>query len=215
MDLDEISYRQALVDLEIANIRILELSARISKRADELTKLGSELSSFNASSKSEVSEVARIESKKVGSKQRMQASAISYIRSVFHVSSRRQKSQILWHLDELGGEQVSPLGRNVVTRSNVRQISISGWAVPIGGKFSFDFIEIGIIGAAAVVVKGLEPLERPDVGAHFGNKLLTRSGFRAHFSPEDLPNGIYVVEVGGLKEGRRREKASIAQIELR
>jgi hypothetical protein len=216
MDLSEVSYRQAIADLEIANERILELSIRISARADEFRQLREELNRLDVSSPTDVVAASHREKKDGWSGPMLMARLVS--RASSPLNSRRgaaRKSKILWNVDHLGGEEVAPSGRYVIRRGSTRQISISGWAFPVGGKYPFNFIEVAILGSKAVLAKGLEPLERPDVGSHFGNTRLCRSGFSVHFSTEELPNGVYTIELRGLTQRNSQEKVNIAEVEIR
>lgn len=212
MDLTDISYEQAIVDLTIANNRVVELSRRINEASAELGNLQSQLakSTANAPATTEP-QIGRSPSVVNVNQKGTKAT------SVFHRLSKSKKSKpkILTHIDEIAGGPLSPTGRNTITMGQYRNLTISGWAIPTGNRAPFEFVEVKISGEKLSTKKKVEVLERPDVANHFNAPSFIMSGFRAAFSMSELQTGIYALEIEGGRSGSPSESVVIGELEVR
>ncbi|WP_267554389.1 hypothetical protein [Rhizobium rhizogenes] len=208
MDLTDVSYAQAIVDLTIANNRVLVLSQKINEVSNELRKLQAQLGSLTSPAKvqtNEPSSIATIE--------RRPAKAPSAFRQLFRSGSTKPK--ILTHIDEIGGVVPNSSGRHTVSLGQLRNLSISGWAVPTGNRAPFEFVEVKISGNALSTKKKVELRDRPDVAKHFGNASLGKSGFSTSFSLSELQAGVYSIEIEGGRTGTPSASIIVNEIEVR
>ncbi|QYA13662.1 hypothetical protein [Rhizobium sp. AB2/73] len=212
MDLTDISYEQALVDLTIANNRVVELSRKINDASAELAKLHAQLAKA-ASNTPEPNKSHTEAPRLVTTGNQSAAKAPLVLPGLFRTKSSKPK--MITHIDEIAGSPPSPTGRNTITMGQYRNLSISGWAIPTGKRAPFDFIEVKISGKSSSIKKKVELIERPDVATHFSNPTLANSGFRASFSISELQTGLYVLEIEGGRSGSPSESVVVGEVEVR
>jgi hypothetical protein len=200
MDLTEICLRQALVDQDIANHRILMLSVRLAEAGRELSQLREQLEGLDISQSSATSPVKRV-ADGTGPK-RVKAVLLSAlaIKPKFHVDSVNGRS--------FGAEPI------VIQRSQVDRLRISGWAVPSLSSDPFDVVEISLIGHGSRVTSSTKTEPRSDVAKHFGTSTFTMSGFRAEILLGGLDAGRYKMVLLGQSESGLRERASAGVVDL-
>lgn len=213
MDLTDISYEQAIVDLTMANNRVLVLSQRISEVSAELLKLQAQLGNSIPSEPLPSAKSHPNESSLVATIERKTFTAHSPFLRLFR--SKKSKPKILTHIDEIGGTTPNSSGRHVVSLGQHRSLSISGWAIPTGNRAPFEFVEVKISGKTLSTKKQVELRDRPDVAEHFKNTSFTKSGFYAAFAMSELQTGVYSVEIEGCRAGAPSASVVVSEIEVR
>jgi hypothetical protein len=212
MDLTDISYEQAIVDLTIANNRVLELSRKINEASTKLGALHAELA--KSSDKASTSDKIQNGTSQTGPRTDKQvAKAPLAFPKLF--KSKGSKPKILTHIDEIAGAPPSSTGRNTITMGQYRNLTISGWVIPTGKTTSFEFVEVKLSGKNLSTKKKVELLDRPDVAMHFNDPSFAKSGFRAAFSMSELQTGIYALEIEGGRSGAPSESVVVGELEVR
>lgn len=211
IDLDDISYDQALIDLGIANRRIVELCIEISSSSDELERLRKKAvdrrsANIDHSRHGSVGNVRTDGEKKALRKHKFKALRLF----------RSAAPNILWSLDEVCGSGSFAAGeaRHRITRQNHFALEFRGWAVPAERDVPFKSILIKIANESFESQQIVDPDMRSDVGRHYGDTNLSRSGFRVKFPMLDTPAGCYDITLVGIKADGDRVKTGIGKIEL-
>lgn len=200
MDLAEISYKQALIDLDFANARIVDLSCRIDVTAAELIVLREQYETLKAGSVTAAPA----------------ASAAPSRRPLAFLHDLRRK-KILFHIDEVCG---APLvsgkdgAKHVVSRREAKVITISGWAVPKNFPGPLAAVDVVLTGTDHSFSSRVSTFARQDVAAHFRNPSLERSGFRFQVGSATLQPGSYIVELRGQTPGGDTVATRAFSIEL-
>lgn len=205
MDLSDISRERTLIDLEMARVRILDLTVRIEEAAAELQELRAEWSAVKGSAVDEDSS---------GSAASAAAKAGS-IMTFWRKSGKR--SALRWHLDEICG-QAPPRGKqgiqHVVRRSNSWMLTLSGWVVPGEGTSAFESVRLSMTGVEGVISRQAAMHLRDDVAGHFGNPAFAMSGFRFELPMSELTSMSYDLELVCFGSASGEHKARLGRIEL-
>lgn len=190
MDLNEISAEQALIDLGVANARIVDLSCQIELASLKVLRLRQELERLQRNDKP--ISIATV-------KQAAVAPAVWWA-PLSKLMRRRVKTSMLIHIDEICGRPLASqgdAGTYVVSSREFRSLTISGWAVPRNFPGCFSKVEVVLRSEVAEFRSRAETFARDDVAKHFGNPAVLQSGFKVDIATASIKAGKYIVELHG------------------
>jgi hypothetical protein len=218
MDLTEISREQALMDRDFANIRIIELSARINAAANELQRLRAELHSCQRTA-APAREAHLVPAQPVAAPQSIETASPSRPKRPGLIKRFFAKpTKMLWHIDEVCSRHPSSPKEGIkhsVARSEFHLFSLSGWAVPLNLSVPFTSVEIAIVSDADRIRRQVETRTREDVAAHLSNPMFVRSGFSIEITMAELKPGSYRIELIGRTNDGNEAKAHVVDLDLR
>lgn len=228
MNLTEISRNQALIDLRLANVRIIELTCRIDEVAREVQSLRTELrirhkEQQGSSSSGNSIEATRETTSSAGTEQsetsRQTASkkkaGLSWklLKSLF---GRPTRTELFANIESVCSRPVTRGGarlRSIVSRSEFPALTISGWAFCPSFDIALEAVDLILVRTGHSDIQTTSRTsEREDVAAHFDSKLAIRSGFIVAIPMRDIPSGQYLVQLRG--RNARNEEATLDVMDL-
>jgi hypothetical protein len=186
MDLSDISLEQAVLDTNIAAIRISQLSIQIDAAAQELRLLRENLL------------------------RRRQSSVVHALVASPSIELTWSLDEFCGYASPIA----EPDRKFSISASESQKSVIRGWAIPTGLARPFEQIVTLIRGGDKTFHSSFSPSSREDVGAHFGNPLLVWSGFHFTIVPSDFLPGIYQLELTGRMDDGRETPPAIFEFEV-
>jgi hypothetical protein len=210
MDLTSISYELAIIEIDISNKRIVELSGRLALAVEELAQLREELdaarSAISVKQATKPEAAPRIVDRPFWPRLTERLGRLLAI--------ERRMGAPDFHIDRICGKPPVAGRASIVSKKEHRLLSISGWAVPSKRNRPFDWIGIELHGNPGRIFKKAPVADRPDVAIHFANPVLAAAGFTVEFALSELAAGSYAIKiVGGLSE-RAKACASAGTVEI-
>lgn len=196
MDLNEISTEQALVDLGIANARIVDLSCQIELASSNLLHLRQELARLQAGYK----QTSVITEKATHTGPATTRRSVVKRASLPKLLRWRTKALMLTHIDEVCGRPLAiqgGSGTHVVSSREFRSLTVSGWAIPRNFSGFFSSVEVIFRSEAVELKSRAETFPRDDVAKHFSNPTVRLCGFKIDIAMASIKPGNYVVELHG------------------
>jgi hypothetical protein len=190
MDLAVICLEQALVDLDIANRRIIELTVRLASSSEELSRLR------NRGQEPHLQMSLRSETAAVAKEVRPSEVASASFGRIKAWLLSKLPIKLKYHVDSINGA-VPNETKFAVSRSETERLLISGWAVPSMSSVPFDTIQVSLVGAISRTTVTVRTDARVDVAARFNNPDFTASGFRAEIALGEIVSGIHRLELVG------------------
>ena len=228
MNLNEISRNQALIDLRLANVRIMELTCRIDEVAREVHSLRTELrirhkEQQGHSPSGNGVEVTRETANSVGTEhaetsrqttdKKKTDRSWKLLKSLF---GRPARTELFANIESVCNRPVTRGGarlRSIVSRSEFPALTISGWVFCPSFDIALEAVDLILIRTGHSDIQTTSRTsERDDVSAHFDSKLAIRSGFIVAIPMRDIPSGQYLVQLRG--RNARNEEATLDVMDL-
>jgi len=213
MDLSEISRARTLIDIDVANARILQLSIEIDKAAEQLRQLRSELGEPEASPPT----MFESPTTPASAPHAVAATKLGAKFGLMRMRRRAAPVEMRWHVDEVGG--VPPTrskdGINVsVPLASYGTLTLSGWIVPLESQPPFTSASIVISGPSGQITRKIQTHIRDDVAVHFSDSNFASSGFRFDVPMSDLTKGTHAIELRGYSPSRGEVACRVGCVDL-